>query len=126
MIGLWVKQDKASGNCSFIAQTAFEAAASEEYGAAAGWTTVDVGGAADEMVCTDTHTHTHTQCMRAMHRGACFPCACARWSKSGCSTNPLRGSRSVSRAKSDGLFHSFPSALFSLISIRPLCPPNRF
>ena len=32
------------GSCSFIAQTAFEPAASEEYGAAAGWTTVDVRG----------------------------------------------------------------------------------
>lgn len=43
MVGLWAKQDSASGNCSFIAQTAFEAAASEEYGAAAGWTTVNIG-----------------------------------------------------------------------------------
>ena len=41
MLGLWVKQQGTS--CSFIAQTAFEAAASEDYGAAAGWTTVDIG-----------------------------------------------------------------------------------
>ena len=44
MLGLWAKQDHVSGNCSFIAQTAFEPAASEDYGAAAGWTTVDVAG----------------------------------------------------------------------------------
>ena len=49
MSNLWVKQApvKEGGNCSFIAQTAFEPAASEEYGAAAGWTIVGVGGTAD-------------------------------------------------------------------------------
>jgi hypothetical protein len=45
MKGLWVKQDSGnSGNCSFIAQTSFDAEALSEYGAAAGWTTVDVQG----------------------------------------------------------------------------------
>ena len=42
---LWVKQDAGkSGNCSFIAQTAFDPEASSEYGAAAGWSTVTVQG----------------------------------------------------------------------------------
>eukprot|EP01052_Picozoa_sp_SAG31_P025252 SAG31_NODE_2203_length_6199_cov_6.619836_5_plen_269_part_00 len=47
MRGLWVRQDKASGNCSFVAETAFEPAATEEYGAAAGWTSFEV--AADSL-----------------------------------------------------------------------------
>ena len=45
MKGLWVKQGpEESSNCSFIAQTAFDPEASSEYGAAAGWTTVEVQG----------------------------------------------------------------------------------
>ena len=54
MLGLWVKQDAASGNCSFIAKTAFEAAATADYGAAAGWMTVDVSGGGGGAAAADT------------------------------------------------------------------------
>ena len=64
---LWVKQDVGkSGNCSFIAQTAFDPQASSEYGAAAGWSTVEVQGSGKLAVTVGMFNKSTTRIPEAM------------------------------------------------------------